>query len=309
MAERWGGRYSPENSRPEDWQLDADGRPPAANFRGRKVRKSRFRARAMFALPIPLLFSALGAISGGDPMETLGRLGGFALLMLAAWINVDGLKAEDAYNERKIARRPAFPRKIFASVLTGLGVGLGATLGFGTDIIGGVVFGLLAGVSHSLAFGLDPLKDKGLDETNRFDADRAMRAVEDAEKMLNETLAASRRFNDRRLEERVRAMATAAREMFARVEEDPRDLTRARKYLTVYLQGARDATLKFADLYARNPETESRAEYVELLDDLEQSFRQKRDILLVEDRTDLDVEIEVLRDRLQQEGLVARKGE
>ncbi len=36
----------------------------------------------------------------------------------------DGVRAEDAYNERKVARRPAIPRKIFASVLTGVGVGL-----------------------------------------------------------------------------------------------------------------------------------------------------------------------------------------
>ena len=46
-----------------------------------------------------------------------------------------------------------------------------------------------------------------------------------------------------------------------------------------------------------------------MMDDLERSFRQKQDVLLIEDRTDLDVEIEVLRDRLQQEGLVARKGD
>ncbi len=47
--------------------------------------------------------------------------------------------------------------------------------------------------------------------------------------------------------------------LFRTVEGDPRDLTAARKYLSVYLMGARDATVKFADLYAQNRNTKARA--------------------------------------------------
>ena len=53
------------------------------------------------------------------------------------------------------------------------------------------------------------------------------------------------------------------------MEDDPRDLTAARRYLGVYLLGARDASTKFAEVYARTHSTETREDYLALLDDLE----------------------------------------
>jgi 5-bromo-4-chloroindolyl phosphate hydrolysis protein len=91
--------------------------------------------------------------------------------------------------------------------------------------------------------------------------------------------------------------------MFRTVEDDPRDLTLARKYLGVYLMGARDATAKFADLYAETRDAKVKADYLALLDDLRRGIEARRETLLLTDRTDLDVEIEVLRDRLKRDGL------
>ena len=85
------------------------------------------------------------------------------------------------------------------------------------------------------------------------------------------------------------------------MEEDPRDLTSARKYLSVYLQGARDATVTFADLYNRTGDDSAKADYLTLLDDLEQNFAARTQKLLIDNRTDLTIEIDVLRDRLARE--------
>ena len=52
----------------------------------------------------------------------LGELGAFAGLMLSAWLLNEGLRAEDAYDARAVARPPAIPRKLFAAVLTGASV-------------------------------------------------------------------------------------------------------------------------------------------------------------------------------------------
>ena len=86
-------------------------------------------------------------------------------------------------------------------------------------------------------------------------------------------------------------------------KRQPRDLTGARKYLSVYLRGARDATVKFADLYGRTRDEDARRDYVALLDDLEANFSAQTEKLLTDNRTDLDIEIEVLRDRLAREGV------
>ena len=46
------------------------------------------------------------------------------LMMLAAWLTKEGLVAEDAYHARRVAKKPAIPRKIFGSVLTGIGLAI-----------------------------------------------------------------------------------------------------------------------------------------------------------------------------------------
>ncbi len=299
MTRRYGGKFSPE------------GAPDAAalpnRFRDKKAFKSNIRAKILFLVPLPLLFSGIGALKTGDGTGIVYNWGALAALLLAAWLLRDGLQAEEEYNARKVARPPAIPRKIFASVLTGAGVALAAFGGAHVALFSSLVFGVAAAVAHSLSFGIDHLRSKGLEGFDTFETDRVAKAVEKAEKLLAETISASKRFNDRALEGRVESIASAARDMFRTVEEDPRDLVRARKFMGVYLKGARDATIKFADIYARNREPAARADYVELLTDLETSFAAHREVLLLDDRSDLDIEIEVLRDRLKQEGVTAKQ--
>ena len=67
--------------------------------------------------------------------------------------------------------------------------------------------------------------------------------------------------------------------------------------------GARDATIKVVELYGRNKDADARASYEALLDDLEQNFAARTEKMLLDDRSDMDIEINVLRDRLQREGV------
>ena len=303
MTKRYGGKFSPEGA--------PDNAPDVAalhnKFRGKKVYQSNIRAKLLFLVPLPLLFSGIGALKAGDGTGIIYNWGALAALFLAAWLLRDGLQAEEEYNARKVARPPAIPRKIFASALTGTGVALAAFGGAHVALFSSLVFGVAAAVAHSLSFGIDPLRSKGLEGFDTFETDRVAKAVDRAEKLLAETISASKRFNDRKLEGRVENIASAARDMFRTVEEDPRDLVRARKFMGVYLKGARDATIKFADIYARNREPAARADYEALLTDLETSFTAHREVLLLDDRSDLDIEIQVLRDRLKQEGVSAKQ--
>ena len=301
MSKRYGGKFSPDDVAPGE-----NSPPPVNAFRNRRVAPSYFRANLLFLAPLPLLFSGLGELMSGDALGMVGELGALVVLLLAPWLLREGMKAEDEYNARKIARPPTIPRKAFAAALSGIGVFGAAWLGWGQPMISAAIVGILASGAHIYAFGLDPMKKKGIADFNEFDTDRVARAIEKAEVTLKEIHDAAERFGDRKLEARIERLGAAVREVFRAVENDPRDLTRARKFLGVYLTGARDATIKFADLYSRNRSTEARDDYVALISDLETSFNSHREVLLLDDRDDLDIEIEVLRDRLHQEGLKTR---
>lgn len=291
MARKFSGKYSPDSGTPAPARLTSQTSIPG-------------RARLLFFAPLPLLFTGFDGLRSGDISSLAGHYGGGALLLLAAWLLRDGLIAEAAFEARTTARRPAFPRKIFASGLTGFGMFVVATLALGQDLGFSLVLALVCAALHSFSFGLDPLKNKAMQGIDAFANERVATAVENAEEQLALMQSAIRRLGDRQLIDCVDKFSTTAQAMFRTVENDPRDLPAARKYLGVYLRGAAEATTKLAALGASGEISAARADYAALLDDLEHNFAARQRDLLLDDRGDLDVEIEVLRERLQADGLL-----
>ncbi len=291
MAQRFGGRHSPGGT--------GTGAAPAPSGLAPPV---RYRARtsmlmALAALPLLTAFVQGGALGLAANLAAAGAIFGGAVLTR------EGAKAEAAWAARKVARRPAIPRKLFGAAAIGIGVALAASgAGLG-GLLGGAVYGLVAAVLHVVAFGPDPMSDRGMEGVDAFQTERVARTIEEAERHLEAMREAVLRSGDREAQARVADLSARAREMFRTVEDDPRDLTSARKFLGVYLMGARDATVKFADLYATTRDAAAKTDYLRLIDDLERGIGAKRERLMLADRTDLDVEIEVLRERLRADGL------
>lgn len=292
MAKRFGGTYSP-GGKPDS----APPAPRATPLKGAKPARAAGRSNFLFLAALAFLIPAFRA----EPVVMATWLAACGALILGAWLTREGLKAQDAFEARKVARRPAIPRKIFGALCSGAGLALAGLAGHGP--VEAAIFALLGTGLHLGAFGLDPLADKGMDGIDRRQQDRVARAVEAAETTLSEMRAAVLRTRDRDVLARTDAFAQTARAMFRTVENDPRDLSAARRYLGVYLGGARDAAEKYADLVADRPNPEARADFLSLLDDLDGNFAARREKLLTDDRAALDVEIGVLRDRLAREGL------
>ncbi|WP_371223358.1 5-bromo-4-chloroindolyl phosphate hydrolysis family protein [Roseovarius sp. 2305UL8-3] len=288
MAQRFGGKFSPDGQGPAD----------QGSYRGAVRTRAGGRVNLLFLAPLPLIWRAFT----GGPSDLLLNLIALGVLLLAAWLTREGIQAQEAYEARKVARRPGLPRKMLASLLTGIGL---AVAGFAASggLVEPMIYGILGTVLHSFAFGFDPLKDKGMDGVDQFQTDRVARAVDKAESYLTAMSDAIKRAGDRQVEARVERFQSSVRDMLRTVEDDPRDLTAAKKFLSVYLMGARDATSKFADVYARSRDAGARSDYMMLLTDLEENFVAKTRSLMDNSNTDLEVEISVLRDRLQREGV------
>jgi hypothetical protein len=302
MARRFGGPHSPggDPRAPASQRASASAsRPDAAPGAVRTRQRNPVGARVhlLFVLPFAWALTAFFR----DPAGLLLHLGVFALLILSAWLTREGVIAHAAYDERRIARRPAFPRKIFGSVAMGLGLTLAGVVGMGPVLA--VAVGALGGVLHLMSFGPDPMRNKGMDGVDEFQTDRVARAVAEAERRLTDMTETIGRLNDRHLTDRLRDFAGQVRPLLRAVENDPRQLSGVRRYLGLYLDGAREATTKFADLYARNRDAGARADYMALLDDLQRNFALRLETLQTADRQALDIEMDVLRERLAREGV------
>ena len=290
MSKKFGGKFSPGGTAPNVIR--------EAMVDERKVGARSAKANVLFVPGIVLAFLSLNE----GAVDLILGLVGAAVLTLAAWLTRDGLRAAAAFDMRKVAQKPSIPRKLFGSVLTGAGIAFSS---FSNDpsVLAAIIYGVVAGGLHTAAFGIDPLRDKRLDGIDIFQQDRVAKVVDEAEAHLASMKNHVDSIGDRHLETRTAQFQLMARRMIHTVEEDPRDLTGARKFLGVYLMGARDAAAKFADLYKRQRDEDARGDFEALLSDLEQNFAAQTDKMLLDDRNDMDIEIKVLRDRLQREGL------
>lgn len=202
MAQRFGGKFSPNPpDQPAGGFPIAEPDPVTAPV--------GFKANLLFALPFLFIFKAFR----GDPNGLFVGLGAAGLLLLAAWLTRDGIRAQNAYNARRVSRRPAIPRKLFASCLTGAALMLG-TMEWQTGFVYPYLFGILGAFLHLGAFGLDPVRNKGMEGVDQFQTDRVARAVDEAEQHLAAMKDAILRAGDRQLEGRVERFATLARGLF-----------------------------------------------------------------------------------------------
>lgn len=259
------------------------------------------RSNVMFLTAILLLATSLTA---GAQALTLAVVGS-GVFTLGAWLLREGLRAEAAFHARNVARKPALPRKILAAALAGIGTVIVVFVhnDMALDFIAPMLYGLCVSALHLVAFGIDPLKSKGMEGVDTFQQDRVARVVDEAEKHLTAMTDALKRAGCKKATAKLAEFQMTVRELIRTVEEDPRDLTATRKYLGVYLQGAREATVKFADIFSRTQDVAARDDYLSLLDDLEDNFSARNQKSLLDDRSDLTVEIDVLRERLSREGV------
>lgn len=301
-GKRFGGAHSPGGARSAGSAGPAGARPaaPRSPLAGRKAKHFSWRVLFLYIAPTPLALAGLEGILGADLPRMLWAWGGYGALMLAAWLTGQGLQAEAAYDERIIAKPPAFPRKLVAAGLAGLAVAGACVIGAGLNLFLGLFYGALAAGAHVAAFGLDPMRAKGGAGVSDVELDRVAEKLDQAEAVVAETVAAAERLRDRDLTDRIDALAFAARDILREIQSDPRDLRRSRQFLSVHLIGLRDATVKFAEAAAKGAAGDLRDRYAALLADLEASFAKQKSSLLVDDRNDLEVEIDVLRERLKQ---------
>lgn len=285
MAQRYTGTHSP-------------GASASKMPRPQKASKALgYGVRMTLLSAVPLVLGMRSIFQGASGLA-LG-LGAAAIMGLSLWLLRDGLKAQAAYEARSVANRPAIPRKIFAAVLWGIGLA-GAVLVSG-QVTAAALMGLIGTALFIASFGIDPLQAKGMDKVDERQFDRASRAIDQGRAALAEMRSLIAPLRARDLQDKLAQFTATAETLFERIYHDPRDLTSARRYLTLYLEGARDAARQFAVLYAAKPTDTAKADFIALLTDLDQNFARKTESLIENDTQDLSIELDVLRDRLARE--------
>jgi len=303
-GKRYGGAYSPDGP-----QGGGEERTNIRTFNdalrldagGKESMRFKKRVWLIYAAAAPLVLSAFLNLFSGSGTGMIRDFVLFGIFCVAAMLLRQGIEAQREYEDKDYAVPPSMPRKLFGSLVIGGGLFGTALLGWDIGFIQSIAYGIFGAGASVLAFGLDPMKSKGGIAIGGITPRMVADAVDEAEEKIRGIEAAAADIHDQPLRERLRDVAAEARKVVARIEEDPSDLRRARKFLKIYLDGAVDATRKYVRHQGDHADSDIYMKFRSLLDSMVETFRAQEQKLLRNNQIDLDVEIEVLADRLKQE--------
>jgi len=270
-------------------------------YQGDTLRRSgRATLLAVFAL-----LGGLGAVVSliMADLVGVGIKGGAGLLFLtAAWLTNRGLAAERAYDKRAVAAAPKLPQKLIGALVTGLAATLIARLGLGYGLLLAVVHGGAAVTGHIFLYGPDPRADKG-EAAGGFTAEEIQDTIEEAEAKIAAMEAAREAIGNAELSDRLTRIAGRARDVLSALEANPKDIRRARRFLHVYLDGAQQVAVKYAQTHQQSAAPELESGFRRVLASIEKVFGEQYEKLLADDVLDLDIQMEVLADQMEKEGV------
>jgi 5-bromo-4-chloroindolyl phosphate hydrolysis protein len=261
------------------------------------------RGLLLFLLPLPLLAALLAALAMGQVGAVLANGLGFGLFMLGAVLARSGFRFEREYQRRNLARAPRLPLKTLGGLVVALAAGLTAFSAAAYGLFASLALGVATLIGYLMCYGLDPRRDKFDGQRVGVSADEVLSALEEGERAIQSIEKSRARLRNQELRSRLGRITAQAREILKGIEEDPKDLRRARKFLVVYLEGAQRVSEGYARTHSKLDSGELEDNFRRVLDSIEQVFAQQQERLAEDDALDLDVQIEVLQKQLQQEGV------
>ncbi|NND61410.1 MAG: 5-bromo-4-chloroindolyl phosphate hydrolase [Gammaproteobacteria bacterium] len=263
------------------------------------------RAYLLYLLAMPLLPALFIVPFSGDLVKLVTYYGAFASFVAGARFMKAGLVAEAEYHKRKIAAPPKTPRKLLGSLFTGAGAFICSWLAMGHSLLFAGALGVMAVAGATLFYGRDPKAPKygEIVGGHGYTAEEVMAALTEAEEKIASIEVAARDIRNPELTNRLKRIARRARNIVDVMEDDPGGLRRARRFLNVYLDGARRVTEGYARTHRRSEAAELENNFRNVLTTIEDVFEEQHQKLLEHDALDLDVQIDVLSQQLKKQGV------
>ena len=259
----------------------------------------------LFIVPFPVLLAAIIDIVSNNLLGAMINASAFAGFMLAASIARLGFKNEGKYYQRSIALAPKTPYKTIAALLLAITTGLTAWWSVHYGLFTSIAIAAATFIGFSLYYGLDPRNNKSgkMNMSLGVSAEEVIKALEEADVRITEIEATRKKINNIDFNQQIQRITIKAREIIHMIEEEPKYLNRSRKFLKVYLKGAKQVTESYANTSDIDTATELTQNFSQVLSSIEATFTQQKNELTQNDHFDLDVKIEVLNTQLKQEGI------
>lgn len=267
-------------------------------------RKTRAAVKGwwLYILPLPLAFKAVFSLWSGEIGTMTAAAAAYAMFLFGAGIARRGFARDAAERERPYAK--VIPYKAAAAGVFGLATAFAALGVAGHDLVTAAAFGIACVIGFFLVYGFDPRRARQTVPADiGISAEEIRAALSEAYAKVDGIETAGQAIASLEFRERLDRIVASAQKVLSAIEENPRELRRARRFINVYLDGARQVTENYARTHSRADSPLLEQNFRRLLIDMENVCEEQYQKLADSSVTDLDVQIEVLTTRLKREGV------
>jgi len=264
-------------------------------------KKSTFtstRGNFLYLFLAPLFLSVILALLARNIEAFVLNGIAFGLFFATAKLNTIGLKNEHAYHTTLLTKAPKTPFKFIAGVMLGLSTLYTAWIAGGETPLTGLFLGAISTTGYFLYYGFDPKVDK-LDNVGDISAEFVIQTLAESRAKLASIENDMSLISDRELRGKLQVAIDKAYEILSNIEEDPKDLRVARKFIIVYIDGIKKVTKSYTELPQEEIKAETKERLSHLLSDVEQRFDKEILRLKKNNQFDLDVHIDVLQEQIK----------
>ena len=268
---------------------------PKLNRRDNKSQKGLL----LYFFLAPLFIAVIFALFARDIPAFGLNLVAFIIFYGTAKLNTWGLENEFKYHKEKLTKAPTKPYKAMAALLLGIGTFFAASIAGTQSMLISIFLGIIATTGYALHYGLDPRADK-LENIGDVSAELVLKTLSDAKaRLLGIESHINKDFKDISLKKKLSLSVEKAEYIIQSIQEDPKDIRVARKFLLVYLDGLEKVTESYTAMDEADIKGETKEKLHQLLNDVEIKFDKELARLKKNNEFDLDVNIDLLHQQIK----------
>jgi len=271
-----------------------------------KPKKFQWRGWLLYLLPLPLLPSVVVALASSHTGAALARAASFAMAMFAATLIRKGIRLEQEGKLRRFKRRASTtPYRLIGAGVLSVGMFVLAYWGIVTSygLFESILFALATLLGCYLYYDFDPARKDPEIAAVGITTEELIELLDEAEDRISAIERASKEIKNTEFKDRLRRIVREARAVLDTIEEDPTDARRARKFLKVYLDGAKQVTEGYAKAHRHDANPVLEDNFRRVLTTIETVIATQQEKLRENNVSELDVNIEVLQMQIEKEGV------
>lgn len=269
-------------------------------------KKFLWKGWLLYLLPLPLLPAAIMALSRDNTVTAIARAVGFALCMCAATLIRKGIRLELEGQLRRFKRRAStIPYRMIGAGVLSVAVFIISYWGINNanGFVESALFALITLLGCYLYYDFDPARNDPEIAAVGITTEELVELLDEAEERIAAIEQAGKELKNVEFKDRLRRIVREARAILDTIEEDPTDARRARKFLKVYLDGAKQVTEGYAKAHRNDANPELEDNFRRVLTTIETVIAEQQEKLRENNVSDLDVNIEVLQMQIEKEGV------